>query len=180
MSTDNNGSTDETPDQEQQGQQQQTTPQAGENGTQPPAATEPAEPVKLSDDHPLVKTLAKQKADIAAHKTELAEARAQAAKTTKLEQELAARPSQEAVDTLQTRYDRLEGFLQAVGGPLGKALDSRSFTKELFETDKDIKVLVSEWHKANPSTTSAALGAGAAAPTGNKVNPNDLLRAATK
>ena len=84
----------------------------------------------------------------------------------------------ETVDAIQARYDRLEEFLQAAGGPLGKALDSKSFTSALFESDKKIEDIVKQWHKDNPSATSQALGAGSAAPAGGKVDPNQLLRAA--
>lgn len=156
--------------------QQQTTPEPGGNGT-PPEASTPTEPVKLPDDHPLVKTLAANKDKLSTQATELQELRAKSAQVTRLEEELAKRPSTEAITTLQTRYDRLEGFLQAVGGPLGKALDSRSFTRDLFESDKDIATLVKDWNKANPSATSAALASTAGA-SGTKVDPNTLLRAA--
>lgn len=187
MSTENNGSTGETSGQEQQGQQQQTTPETGGNGEQQQAGStqdqsqsqsQEQTPVKLPDDHPLVKTLATQKDTIARQKTEIAELRAKSATTTQLEEELGKRPTTEALETLQTRYDRLEAFLVAAGGPLGKALDSRTFTRDLFETDKDIESLVKDWHKANPTATSQALGSGAASPASSKPNPNDLLRAA--
>lgn len=163
------------PGAEQQDQQQGSTPGEGGNGSQQ-QASEPVitKDTKIPDDHPLVKALAKANEKV----TALAEAQAQAAKATKLEEELAARPSQEALDTLQTRYDRLEAFLQSAGGPLGKALDSRTFTRELFETDKDIATIVKDWNKANPSATSQALGAAAAAPASSKVDPNALIRAA--
>lgn len=135
---------------------------------------------KLPDSHPLVKTLAAQKDKISSQATALAEAQAQSAKATKLEQELAARPSAEAMETLQTRYDRLEAFLVAAGGPLGRALDSRTFSKDLFETDKDIAQLVKDFHKANPSATAAALASTAAGETSSsKQDPNKLLRIAS-
>ena len=173
----NNGSTDETLDQEQQ-EQQAATPETGGNGSQQPST--PEEPVKLSDDHPLVKTLAKQKADLATQRSELTELRATGAQVTKLQDELKARPTTEAVTTLQTRYDRLETFLQAVGGPLGKALDSRTFSRDLFETDKDIEDLVKDWNRANPTATSSALGSGPAAPGAKAPDMNQLLRSALK
>lgn len=174
-------STDETSGQEQQGQQQQTTGETPGNGEQQQQASNtPEAPITLPDDHPLVKTLATQKDKIKTAQVELTELRSKSAKVTQLEDELKARPSQEAVDTLQTRYDRLEAFLQAAGGPLGKALDSRSFTKALFETETDITDLVKDWHKANPSATSAALGSAGAQPDGKKSNMSDLLRAAAK
>ncbi|AUX82592.1 scaffolding protein [Microbacterium phage Oats] len=161
---------------EEQSQQQDPTPGEGGNGGQQQAA----EPVitkdtKIPDDHPLVKALAKANEKVAG----LAEAQAQAAKATKLEEELAARPSKEALDTLQTRYDRLEAFLLEAGGPISKALDSRTFTRDLFETDKDVADLVKDWHKANPSATSSALSTAAAGETGKgKHDPNELIRAA--
>ena len=172
-----NSSTDETSGQESQDQQQSTTPETGGNGDQQQASTS-TEPLKLPEDHPLVKTLATQKAAIASHKSEIAELRAKSKKVTELETELTARPSQEAVDTLQSRYDRLESFLQAVGGPLSKALDSRSFTTKLFESDENVQDLVKQWHRDNPSATSTALGSSAAEPGKGKIDPNVLLRAA--
>lgn len=172
-SSQNDNSTGGEP--EEQSQQQDPTPGEGGNGGQQQAA----EPVitkdtKIPDDHPLVKALAKANEKVAS----LAEAQAQAAKATKLEEELAARPSQEALDTLQTRYDRLEEFLTAAGGPISKALDSRTFTKALFESDQDIETLVKQWHRDNPSATSAALGSAPAEPGKPKQDPNKLIRAA--
>ena len=82
----------------------------------------------------------------------------------------------EALQTLQTRYDRLEAFAQAVG--LGKALDSRTFTRDLFETDKDIAGLVKDFNKANPSATSTALSSTAGGEGKTKHDPNELLRIA--
>lgn len=169
------GSTSETGDQEQQGQQQATGTETGQGEQQQPSNQEP---VKLPDDHPLVKTLSSQKTQLASLKTEVAELRAKSAQVTQLEEQLKARPSTEALETLQTRYDRLEAFLSAAGGPLSKALDSRSFTKDLFESDKPLDQIVAAWHKANPSTTSTALGSGPAAPGAGKIDPNVLLRAA--
>jgi len=182
MPTDNdtNTSTDETLGQEAQGQQQGTTPETGENGTQQQASTTSTEPLKLPEDHPLVKSLAAQKASIASQKSEITELRAKSAKVTQLEEDLNARPSTEAVETLQTRYDRLEAFLQAAGGPLGKALDSRTFTKALFETTEDITDIVKSWNAANPTATSTALGSSAAAPASKKPDMNALLRSALK
>lgn len=165
---------------EPQGQQgQQQDPPAGEAGTGgQPQASEPVitKDTKIPDDHPLVKALAKANGQVA----ELAEARAQAAKATQLQAELDKRPTTEAVETLQKRYDRLEAFLLGAGGDLAKALDSRTFTRDLFESDKDVETLVKDWNKAHPSATSQALG-GAPAPGGApKSNMNDLLRAAAQ
>ncbi|AUX83029.1 scaffolding protein [Microbacterium phage Bandik] len=174
-----NGTTDETSGQEPQEQQQQgTTPETGANGGQQ-QQSEPQEPVKLPDDHPLVKSLGAYKGQIATLKSEMAELRAKSGQVTKLEEELGKRPTTEALETLQTRYDRLESFLLEAGGPISKALDSRTFTKDLFETDKDVADLVKDWHKANPSATSSALSTAAAGETGKgKHDPNELIRAA--
>lgn len=175
-----NGSTEETSGQEQQGQQGQTTPESGANGSTP----QPTTPVidkstKLPDDHPLVTAHSTVKEKLAKHVTELAEARAQAAKATQLQAELDKRPTPEALTQLQTRYDRLEAFLQQAGGDLGRALDSRTFTRQLFETDAKVEDLVKAWHKAHPSATSQALGGGSAAGQGvAKQDPNELIRAA--
>lgn len=171
----NNSSTSETEGQETQDQQSTTSETEGNGSTQESGSTEP---VKLPEDHPLVKTLAANKAKIASLNTELSESRAKSAKVTQLEEDLGKRPTQEALDTLQNRSDRLEAFLQAVGGTIGKALDSRTFTRDLFETDKDISQLVKDWNKANPTATSSALGSGAAAPAEGKVDANQLLRIA--
>jgi len=181
-----NGSTDETSGQEQQGQQQQTTgTETGQGESQQQAGTDDKgtndtvkidDSTKLPETHPLVKTLVSNKTQIADLKRELAEARTHSGQATKLQEELDKRPTQETLDTLQTRYDRLEAFAQAVG--LGRALDSRTFTRDLFESDKDVADLVKDWHKANPSATSTALGSSASAPAESKANPNDLIRAA--
>lgn len=179
-----NGPTEDTSDQEQQDQQQAPTDDTSGNGEQQQANQEQQPQVvskdaKLPDDHPVVVQLKADKAKLAKANTELAEARAQAGKATKLEEDLGKRPTTEAMETLQTRYDRLEAFLVAAGGPLGKALDSRTFTKDLFESDKDIDALVKQWHRDNPSATSQALGNGPAGDAkGGKQDPNELLRAA--
>lgn len=83
---------------------------------------------------------------------------------------------QAELDSYKARYDRLEQFLLAAGGNVSKALDSRSFTKDLFESDKDIAELVDTWNKSNPSAISGALaGSGQ---NENQPTLNDLLRAA--
>lgn len=81
---------------------------------------------------------------------------------------------------VQRKYNRLESFLTEIGGPLSKALDSKSFTEKLFGTDSDVKALVADWHKANPSATSTALSSGSAQPANKASGMNDLLRAAAK
>lgn len=159
-------------------QQPQAAPATGDQ-SQPQAATVDKD-TKLPDDHPLIVNHAKLKGDLATAKTELTEARAASAKATQLQAELDKRPTTEAVETLQKRYDRLEAFLQSAGGDLGRALDSRTFTKDLFESDKDISTLVKDWNKAHPSATSQALGGSPAAPGAAKSNMNDLLRAAAQ
>lgn len=175
----------------------EVTPPAGEmpeGSTTPPTGETPVtpEPVKaptsetlgqdarLPEDHPLVKSLAYQKATLATQKSEITELRAKSAQVTKLEEDLSKRPTSEAVETLQTRYDRLEQFLQTAGGPLGKALDSRTFTKALFETTEDITEIVKKWNAANPSVTSTALGAAGATPASKSPDMNALLRSALK
>lgn len=88
-----------------------------------------------------------------------------------------ATSAKEQNDALQKRYERLESFLSSVGGPISKALDSRSFTTQLFESDTDIKELVDKWNSDNPTATSKALGSGNGA-TSSKNSLNDLFRAA--
>lgn len=172
-----NGSTSETEGQETQGQQQATTDETSGTGEQQQTSTVVIDDsTKLPETHPLVKTLTTLKANAKSAATELAEANARAAKATKLEEELAARPTPEALETLQTRYDRLEAFAQAVG--LGKALDSRTFTKDLFESEKDVAELVKEFNRANPTVTSTALGGTTTTTAEGKQDPNKLIRAA--
>lgn len=153
-----------------------TTPETGGNGT--PEAAKPEEQV-LPDTHPLVKAFETQKTELKALKaagqqskdktaTDLTEA------TTKLQS------TTDELTALQTQYSRLESFLSAVGGPLSKALDSKSFTTKLFESDTEIDTLVKEWYAANPSATSTALGSSAAAPAQKGPSINELLRAAAK
>lgn len=79
-------------------------------------------------------------------------------------------------DALQSKYDRLEEFLLQAGGNLAKVLDSRSFTKELFESDADIQELVDKWHKNNPSAVGSALSGSSQ--DNSQPTLNDLLRAA--
>ena len=82
-------------------------------------------------------------------------------------------------DDLRNRYDRLEAFVLNAGGELSGLLDSRRFTQELFESDRDVSKIVADWHKANPSPTSAALKPGAAHDK-PAVDINELLRAAAR
>lgn len=163
---------DEQQQQEQQ-DQQQVTPEPGGQASQPVVIDKDT---KLPDDHPLVTTLASQKSRIAELTTQLAEANARAGKASQLEEDLGKRPTTEAMTALQTKYERLEAFAQATG--LGKALDSRTFTRRLFETDDKIADIVKDFNKENPSATQQALGGGAAAPAGDKADMNTLLRKA--
>lgn len=127
----------------------------------------PADPAKAS----LLADLYKERTDRKAAQAELQTLKEQVSTLT---------ASQETLDAVQRKYDRLEAFLAAVGGPLGKALDSKSFTSSLFETDEDIATLVAEWNKANPSTTSSALSSSSAAPSSSAPDVNALLRAAAR
>lgn len=181
MATENNSSTDsstETVDTQSQQDQSQSTSETEGNGKPESSTLVIDDSTQLPETHPLVKSLAAMKDKQKTAATELAEARAQAAKTTELETQLGERPTKEAIETLQTRYDRLEGFLSAVGGPLARALDSRTFTRDLFETDKDIEDLVKAWNKSNPSATSQALSSQSTETSGGKMDPNKLLRIA--
>ena len=79
---------------------------------------------------------------------------------------------------------KLIPFLQAVSYThldvyKRQALDSKSFSTSLFETDTDIKDLVAQWHKDNPSATSSALTSGPGSETSTK-DMNALLRSAAK
>lgn len=176
--TEDNTNVEDNSAEEQEDQQQETTDDTSGNGNQQQDEQVVSKDAKLPEDHPVVKQLAADKAKLAKANTELAELRAQSKKATTLETELAARPTTEALETLQTRYDRLEAFLQAAGGPLSKALDSRTFTKSLFETDEDIEDIVKAWKKNNPSATAQALGASSAAGGGKSPDINAALRAA--
>lgn len=91
-----------------------------------------------------------------------------------------ATQSTEQLQAVQRKYDRLEEFLAKSGSPLGKALDSRSFTSRLFETDDSISDLVKSWNASNPSPTNVALGSSTAPQRGGKPDMNTLLRQAAK
>lgn len=141
-----------------------------------PEATEQVitKDTQLPDDHPLVKTLATQK-------EELKQLRPTAQKVADLESQVAElTPAKEQLTVVQAKYDRLEAFLTSLGGPVSKALDSRSFSTALFESDTDIKDLVAQWHKDNPSATSAALSSGSGTTASAAADMSALLRAAAK
>ncbi|AUX83343.1 scaffolding protein [Microbacterium phage Eleri] len=87
-------------------------------------------------------------------------------------------PKAELAEAWEAKYTRLEAFLQALPGSVGKALDSMSFTKRLFESEDKIEDIIKDWNKANPSATSQALGAGAGDPSKKGPSMNDILRAA--
>ena len=83
-------------------------------------------------------------------------------------------------DALQRRVDRLEAVVLASDGVnLSKALDSRSFTTGLFETDTPVDKLLADWRKANPSAINQALGRQDDNPPADpKPSPGELIRAA--
>lgn len=113
--------------------------------------------------------------------TERKEHKTSKARVAELEAQVAdLSPKAETGEAWQAKYDRLEEFLTSLDGPIGKVLDSRSFTKALFESDQDVKDILKDWNKANPSATSTALGAGSADPASKKPDMNTLLRAAIK
>lgn len=177
MSADNTSTETVTTDTHEETSDAVVTNQATtEEDPKPGTTTEPADQQDqtLPDTHPLVKAFAAQKEELKALK--------QAGQTT---QEQAAAELKTAKDELaklapvQARYTRLEEFLTAVGGPISKALDSRSFTTALFESDESVTDLVAKWHKDNPSATSAALNSGAGSGKTN-AGMNDLLRRAAK
>ena len=158
--TDNAGS-GETPPAEQ-GQSQQETSQEDSAASQEQAQKDHQKASLLADLH-------KERKDRQTAQGKVAELEAKVAELT---------TKAETVDAIQGKFDRLEAFLQAIPGPLGKALDSRSFTKALFESDKDIDDIIADWNKANPTATSQALGSGAASPAPKGPTMNDLLRSA--
>jgi hypothetical protein len=156
-------STEETSGQDQtqdDNQQQETTDSSSTEGDKP--KPDPAKQALLAD-------LSKERKEHKASKAKVTELEAKVAELS---------PRAETADAVQARYDRLEEFLQAVGGPLGRALDSKSFTTALFETDQDIDDIVKKWHKDNPSATTTALGSSAAKPAKSKADMNTALRAA--
>lgn len=84
----------------------------------------------------------------------------------------------EALTALQTKYDRLEAFLAAMGGEVSELLDSRKFSTALFDSDTKIESLVEDWRKAHPSTATKALGAQTASTGDDKPSISEMLRAA--
>lgn len=167
-----NDSTEETSGQEVENNKDtsSTTSEPEGNGQQQEPTTQ--QDTRLPDDHPLVKAYASSQEQLkqlkGSHQSKVAELE------TKV-QELTTKA--ESAESVQLKYDRLESFLTKVGGPLSKALDSRSFTTALFESDEDIDELVSKWHRDNPSATSSALNSGPGSTQASK-DMNALLRKA--
>lgn len=152
-----------------------TTAETVGNGTEP--VVTPPEDQKLPDTHPLVKAFEAQKEEL---KTLKIASQSKDKATADLATATAELTSVKAeLTSTQAKYGRLESFLTSLGGPIGKALDSKTFSTALFESDTDITELVTKWHKDNPSATSAALGAGAGA-TGSSKDMNKLLRTAAQ
>lgn len=149
------------------------TPEPGENGTQQGSSTT-QQGDRLPDDHPLVKAYTSSQEQLrqlkGTHQTKVQELETQVT-------ELTAKATQ--AESVQAKYDRLEAFLTSLGGPISKALDSKSFSTALFETDTDIKELVAQWHKDNPSATSTALRSSAGDSESTK-DMNALLRSAAR
>lgn len=144
------------------------TPQA--TSTDSTSATDQA----LPDSHPLVKAYEATKAELRQLKQSGHQGQDKLADDLKQAQDKLA-----TLTPVQARYDRLEAFLSAVGGPLSKALDSKSFTTALFESDTDVTELVTKWHRDNPSATSSAL-TSSAGNTASKSDFNTLLRKAAQ
>jgi len=161
QSTEENSTSETEGQEESEGQSQDDTSTSTDDKAEKPKP-DPAKQSLLAD-------LNKERKDLKAARTKVTELEATVAELT---------PKAETVDAIQAKYDRLEAFIQGAGGELGKALDSRTFTRDLFESDKDIKDIVKDWRQANPTATSAALGAGAADPAGKGPGMNDILRAA--
>lgn len=157
-------STSETEGQDEQEQENQEEQEQGTEGEKPDEKPKP---------DPRLKTL---RADLNKKATELVTT-SQERDALKTEVEK-LRPVQETLDAVQSRYDRLEAFLTQAGGPLARALDSRTFTQALFESDKDIADIVKEWHRANPTATTTALSSAAGGDRQGKLSPNELLRIA--
>ena len=84
----------------------------------------------------------------------------------------------EALTALQTKYDRLEAFLTAMGGEISELLDSRKFSTALFDSDTKIESLVADWRKAHPTIATRALSASSSSGDKDEPSMNDLLRAA--
>ncbi|WNN95209.1 scaffolding protein [Microbacterium phage Tinyman4] len=170
-----NDGTEETSEATQDQQQEQSTEEtSGQDTEQQSAQDDKSSTDKADKPKPdaakqaLQRDLSKERKDRQAAQARVTELEAQVADLT---------PKAETGEAWQAKYDRLESFLQSLGGPISKALDSRSFSHKLFETEDDIEDIVKQWKRDNPTATSQALGASPAEPK-NKLDPNALLRAA--
>lgn len=183
MATENQTSDSSTGTEETSDQQNQNGTDNTGSGETPPAEQSQSQQETSQEDSAASQEQAPkdlQKASILAdlHK-ERKERQTAQGKVTELETKVSELQTKaDTVDAIQGKFDRLEAFLQSIPGPLGKALDSRSFTEALFESDKDIDEILADWNKANPTATSQALGAGAASPAPKGPSMNDLLRSA--
>lgn len=163
------------------GQEVETNTEASteaETTTEETTAEVTTEGDQLPDTHPLVKAHAAQKEKLRTATAAAARVPELEAKVTELETAAAAAVKTEDHTALKARYDRLEEFLSEVGGPLSRALDSRSFSQSLFETDTPVKDIVTKFLKDNPSAVTAALGNTSAVPAAKNPDQNALLRAA--
>lgn len=171
-----NDSTEETSGQEVENNTDtsSTTSETEENGTQQPESNTTQQDDRLPDDHPLVKAYTSSQEQLrqlkGTHQSKVQELETQVT-------ELTAKAT--SAESVQAKYDRLEAFLTSLGGPISKALDSKSFSTSLFESDADIKELVAQWHKDNPSATSAALNSSGGNTSSSK-DMNTLLRKASQ
>lgn len=165
----------ETPDEviETTTQEPESTP-AEPAGNEEPGSTPSQQADRLPDDHPLVKAYTSSQDQLkqlkTTHQTKVQELEAKVT-------ELTDQATQ--AQAVQAKYDRLEAFLTSLGGPVSKALDSKSFSTALFESDTDIQELAAQWHKDNPSATSQALSSGGGI-TASSTDMNSLLRSAAK
>ncbi|UDG78964.1 scaffolding protein [Microbacterium phage Saratos] len=172
-STEDNTNTDEQATEETSGQAadgDNTAEQDDESSDdgqdeQKPAPKPKSDPAKQA----LQRDLSSERKAHKASKDKVSELETQVAELT---------PKAELAEAWEAKYTRLEAFLQALPGSVGKALDSMSFTKRLFESEDKIEDIIKDWNKANPSATSQALGAGAGDPSKKGPSMNDILRAA--
>lgn len=138
-----------------------------------PEVTEEEAPKEAEDKDPAKQTLLADLHKVRDQKRELTKQLEEANQKLTEAQEASAK-----LDSLQARYDRLEQFVLQAGGDIAKALDSRSFSSKLFDSEEPIEELASQWRTEHPSVTSTALGSSAS-PTGGKLDMNQLLRLAS-
>ena len=114
-------------------------------------------------------------ADLYKERTARKELQSQLSDVTKQLEELTG--ASEELEALTKKYQRLEQFILGSNTDIGKALDSRTLTQRLFESDDEIDSILQDWHKDNPTTTSRALtGSNDSSPSAPSVG--DLLRVA--